>query len=241
LVGLSEVSVDGTPIIAGDFPSVFSNVLVGLVGTGELGGDAISGGSVSVSGTPSIGGSVIEGAAPILVPDPTADVLAAKENNDNANIPCLPQGANCKVVVNNYALELNNTESLILPAGTYYFESIAINGLASLGTDGDVVIYLNGPATFNGGSATDPENDSLLLISASSADIKLNGGSESEMHIFAPFAEVNFSGTQGFTGTAIADVLSISGTADLDVNSDLTGLWDMECASNLPGLPDQPD
>jgi hypothetical protein len=255
LIGLSRVDIGGTPHIAGAYPSVFSNLLVEVVGTADIDGAARSGGSVEVSGTPTIAGGIVENAPQITVPDPRAAVAAARSNNDNDRMPCVPRGNDCDSPLVGFDLELNGQDELILPAGIYYFESISINGQASLGTDGDVTIYLDGRATFNGGSATDPGNDTLILVAASTDVITLNGGAEATMHIFAPFAEVKFSGTQGFSGTAIADILSIHGTADLNVSDELDGLWDLGCESegesgetgsttggdDLPDLPDQPD
>jgi hypothetical protein len=218
LVGLELVEIAGTPTIGGQYGGVFSNELVTLAGSFDLEGSAVSGGRVAISGGNLPGGGIIEGAEKVDRPDTTADVVAARTDNDNARIPCIGSGNKCTSPVVNGALSLNAKQQITLTTGSYYFTSISINGQAQLNVDGDVVIYLDGPATFNGGSATNPDEDSLAIISASTEEIKLNGGAESAMHILAPFATVRFAGTQGFHGTALANILRINGTADINVS-----------------------
>ncbi len=221
LVGLDLVDIAGTPTISGVGGSVFSNELVTLAGAFDIEGDVVSGGSVTISGNGAPGGRVVQNATRIERPDTSEAVEAARLENDNDKIPCIPQGNKCTSVVDGFALSMNSHQQITLPAGTYYFESISINGQAQLNIDGDVVIYLDGPATFNGGSATNPDEDSLALISGSTSEIKLNGASEAAMHIVAPEATVRFAGTQGFRGTALAGTLRVNGTADIEVTSHL--------------------
>lgn len=218
LIGLDLVDMSGTPTVEGDAPSVFSNTLVTLAGSYDLEGSAISGGNVTISGNKQPGGGIIKNAAKISVVDPSADVVAAKTHNDNAKIPCIGAGNKCTSPVSAYKLTLASKQSLTLKAGTYYLESISMSGQARLNVSGAVVIYLAGGATFNGGSATNPNSDSLVIISSSASEIKLNGGGTTDMHIFAPNATVRFAGTQGFKGTALGKELRISGTADLEVS-----------------------
>ena len=195
LVGLELVDIAGTPTISGVAASVFSNELVTLAGSFDIEGDAISGGTVAISGSNRPDGRVVENATRVDAPDTADAVDAARLENDNDKIPCIPKGNRCTEVVSGFALSMNAQQQITLPAGTYYFESISINGQAQLNIDGDVVIYLDGPATFNGGSATNPDEDSLALISASTAEIKLNGSSAAAIHIVAPKATVRFAGT----------------------------------------------
>lgn len=218
LIGLDLVDLSGTPTVSGDEASVFSNALVALAGTYDLEGSAISGGSVTISGNQQPDGGIVENAAQVTVVDPSDDVAAAKAHNDNAKIPCIGEGNKCTSPVTDYKLTLAAKQSLTLKAGTYYLESISMSGQSELNVDGEVVIYLAGGATFNGGSAINPASDSLVIISSSSSEIKLNGGGSTDMHIFAPNATVRFAGTQGFKGTALGKELRISGTAELEVS-----------------------
>lgn len=220
-IGLELVDIAGTPTISGNGASVFSNELVQLAGAYDLEGDAVSGGAVTISGSNLPGGRVIENGTRIERPDTGDAVDAAMLDNDNDQIPCIQQGNQCRSPLSGDSLSLNSHQQITLETGTYYFDSISINGQAQLNIDGDVVIYLDGPATFNGGSATNPDEDSLTLISAATDEIKLNGSSEASMHIVAPEATVRFAGTQGFRGTALANILRVNGTADLEATGHL--------------------
>lgn len=231
LIGLDQVVIAGNPAITGDAASVFSNHHVSLAGSFEIEGDVISGGTVSIDGSNLPDGRIVENATRIDAPDPTEDVRAAELDNDNDRIPCVEQGNKCVSPVSDGALELNSTESVTLPTGEYYFTSIRINGQAQLHIDGEVVIYLAGEATLNGGSSTNPSSDSLTIVSSSDADIELNGNADSQMAIYAPFAAVRFSGTQGFHGTALGRELHISGTADLAPSGELTAIDTGSCGS----------
>jgi hypothetical protein len=237
LVGLDLVDMSGTPTVSGEAASVFSNVLVSLAGSYDLEGSAISGGAVTISGNQKPGGDIVENATKVSVADPTADVVAAKTKNDNAKIPCVASGNKCLSPVSSFKLSLASKQSLTLAAGSYYFESISISGQAKLNVSGDVVIYLAGGATFNGGSATNPSSDSLVVISSSTSEIKLNGGGTTDMHIFAPNATVRFAGTQGFKGTALGKELRISGTADLEVSERLDIV---DAYTSCDSEPDEP-
>ncbi len=243
-VGLDLVDISGNATITGDFGSVFSNTLVQLAGSYELDGDAISGGTVELSGNQQPKGAIIQGADLITASDPAPAVAAAKITNDNASIPCVQGKKKCTSPVEDYIFSLNNN-SLTLTSGVYYFEGVTINGNAQLNVDGNVVIYLDGPATFNGGAATNPDGDSLTIISSSTEEIKFNGGGSTATHVLAPFATVRFSGTQGFIGSALARELRISGTADLTGSADLVAQSADGCDegddTGLPGfIPDLP-
>lgn len=248
LIGLEEVSISGNSAITGPSASVFSNEVVNLAGSFEVEGDVVSGGYVSISGNRVPDGKIIEYASRIDAPDPSDDVRAAKYDNDNDRIPCIKKGKKCTSPVSSSgALSLSSKQSLTLPAGDYYFTSISINGQAQLDIDGEVVIYLAGGATLNGGSSTNPSSDSLTIVSSSKSDIKLNGNADSQMAIYAPFAKVRFSGTQGFHGTALGKELHISGTADLEPSGELTAIDSGECGSGTHhdagdrGAPDRAD
>jgi hypothetical protein len=231
MVGLDSVEVTGTPTVSGPFGSVFSNEHIFLAGAYDLEGSAVSGGSVTIANDAnSPGGSVVENAQKVSVADPTDDVLRAKEDNDN----CPEHGSIC---ISDYQLVLNDGE-VTLPTGVYYLENIRINGQAKLNVDGNVVIYLNGPATFNGGSATNPDEDSLTIISSSTESIRLNGAAQSAMHVLAPFASVHFAGTQGFKGTALGKHLVVTGTAEIEATASLADVFGVECAAEDTSTPD---
>ena len=215
IIALSDFKASGTPLVEGPAASVFANGDIVVSGTADLYGDVTSASSITLNGTPTITGSVRDGAQSITIASPDAEVAAAASDNDNGSIPCIVRRGKCNRHVSGSALSLTSTDTLTLPSGTYYFTSISINGKAQLQTSGNVVIYLDGPATINGGSTTDPVHDTITIISASDEVIKINGGAEATMHIFAPAAEINFSGTSGFAGSVVGNEVTLSGTTDV--------------------------
>lgn len=250
LVGLDSVDVSGTPIVTGEFPSVYSNGPITLSGNFTVDGDVVSGDQVWINGGNVPVGSIIENANPISVPDPTSAVEAASAENDNDDIPCVKRGNKCKSPVKQGKLVLKSQDVLTLSSGTYYFpKGIDISGQAQLDVDGTVFAYVeDGVVTLNGGSATNPALNSLSVISSSADDVKLNGGGSTKTRIYAPFATVRFSGTHGFNGSAVGRELVISGTADLNVTDDeLSSLaTTLECenegdSGEPPELPELPD
>jgi len=254
IIGLDLVDISGTPAVTGAFPSVFSNHSVNLAGNYQLEGDAISAGTVSISGNKLPGGDVIEAAAQITVADPSAAVAAAEQDNDNDKVPKVKVGNKQKSPLSGTDLTLASSQTITLTTGSYYFTSVDVSGQARIDVDGIVTIYLAGPATFNGGSATNSQQDSLTIISAVSDEIKFNGGGSTVTHVFAPSAAVRFSGTQDFKGSAVGKEVRISGTAELDVPSDVltsqTGVCDGEdfddagdddATTGLPPLPPTPN
>ena len=230
IIGLDGVDVSGTPSITGAFPSVFSNISVELAGNYDLEGDAVSGGTVEISGNKLPGGQVIEDASQIVVPDPSGAVAAAAVTNDNAKIPTVTVGKKKKSPLDGTALELSSQQVIYLTTVSYSFTSVDVSGQARIDLNGIVTIYLAGGASFNGGSATNSQQDSLTIVSSSSDELKFNGGGTTTTHVFAPNAAVRFSGTQDFKGSVVGREVRISGTAELEVPTDVlsaqTGVCD---------------
>lgn len=230
IVGLDLVSMSGTPSITGAFPSVFSNESVELAGNYSLAGDAVSGGTVDISGNKLPGGHVIEDATQITVPDPSAAVASAAQSNNNANVPTVTVGKKKKSPLTGNDLKLTGSQAITLTTGSYYFTSVDVSGQAQINVNGIVTIYLAGAAKFNGGSATNSQQDSLTVISSASDELAFNGGGSTTTHVYAPNATVRFSGTQDFKGSVVGKEVRISGTAGLQVPTDVlsaqTGVCD---------------
>jgi hypothetical protein len=237
LVGLVSVSVSGKPSVSGVFGSVFANDKVTLAGNFEIEGDVVSGGKIEISGKRRPGGQLIENSFFVDAPVVDAVVAAARKVNDNDEVPCADGWGGwghhhhkCESPIDDNELKLDGTDELSLPGGTYYLEKLTINGKSELNIAGDVVIYLDGPATFNGASSINPTDGSLTLISAAKNAIKLNGSGDSSLRIVAPRADVRFSGTHEFRGAVLARTVRVNGTADLELTHAVAYLGD--CESN---------
>lgn len=221
LVGLTSVTIAGTPQVTGAFPHAFSNGEIRLSGNFTLEGNAMSATTVRIDGNRTPGGLVIEGAPPVTAADPSAEVAAAKLTNNNAKIPCVKRGNKCTSPLSDGVLSLESKDALVLPAGTYYFAGIKSSGQGSLGVNGTVRVYLGGGASFTGGTAANPTDDSLTIVSSATDEIGVAGGGTVAMHVFAPNAPVKLTGNSSFKGSLIGKTVAINGTATVTITKDV--------------------
>lgn len=213
MIAVNELDASGTPTITGTDVSIAANGLITVSGSAEIDADIFAGGAVTINGNPDLYGDIYESSHQLrIAQDSTIDTV--RESNDNDEMPCIKKKGSCERYQTGTDLVLNSKESLDLDEGVYYFTSIQIAGQANLNTDGNVWIYLDGGASFNGGSAVD-EGDTLTLVSASDEPITINGSAEAAMHIMAPEATVKLAGTSGFVGSIVAYDIVLSGTTDL--------------------------
>jgi hypothetical protein len=239
IVGLTDVVISGNAgaggtAIVGDYASVFANYGVTLAGDYYIGGDAVSPTSVTVNGVAGtlIGNELVEGSYVSVTP-PYADANDAAVSNDNSAISSFMSGDK---------LMMTGGEAAF-PGGVYYFEDgIQLSGLSTLTIQGDVVIYVNGSVSFSGLSEINTDGGAyrVELISISSDSISISGSSQVTMNVFAPLAEVSMSGTSGFEGTVLGDVVTLTGGNDFTTSGDAISYLGT-CSGNLPGLPGQPD
>jgi cytoskeletal protein CcmA (bactofilin family) len=226
VVGLDSVDIGGTADVLGAAASVFSNGPISIYGSAVVDGDVSSATSVSVSAT--VTGAITDTADPISVPDYSADMAAAAASNDNASF---------SYISGNTLSVSGRPGSVSMPAGVYYLEDIRVNSRKALDPAGSVIIYLNGPATINGGASI----GDLTIISLAPDRIRINGNSTSSMHIFAPYAEVQVNGTADFEGTILGREVNVSGTGQIITTDSVGDLWPIGCGASLPTLPGQPD
>lgn len=153
------------------------------------------------------------GPPPMLVPDPSSDIATARLMNDNDVIPCVLRnlGEQCDPAVVDGTLRLTHLDVLTLDAGTYYFEAIQTDALTLLRLRDGVTVYVDGPATLDGLVVSSDAH----LISASSADISLNGFLDVQLHLFAPNAPVYLSNFTKLVGSVVARDLNMSGSAQV--------------------------
>lgn len=229
LIGLDSIDIAGTPKITGKFANAFSNGQIRLSGNFSLAGDAISAETVRIDGNRKPGGEVVEGAPTMARVDPSAEIAAAKAKNDNAKVPCVRQGNKCNSPIVGGALDIGGKDGVTLEAGTYYFTKIKSCGQATLNVKGTVKVYLESGASLSGGSAANPTNDSLTIVSNTTDDISISGGGTAVMHVIAPRSMVRLTGNSAFKGSLLGKHLKISGTADLVIDKDIARTDYSEC------------
>ena len=214
LLALNELDASGNPSISGPKARLSANTLMTISGAADIEADLFTSGELVINGNPNIDGDIEESQHELQVADdPWVDFV--KTYNHNWRIPCVARGNQCRRYLDTADLTLNSQETLTLWTGVYYFDSIKISGNAALQTIGNVWIYVDGTATFNGGATWSENYDTLTLVSGSDETITINGAAEAAMHVFAPHATVKLAGTSGFAGSITAYDIVLSGTTDL--------------------------
>jgi hypothetical protein len=214
-----------------------------LNGTPIIDGDASAGGSVVLKGNNAeITGEVEGGMTKIDLPPVDSYVAAAKAVNDNASIPkaIKPNGQLVDVYnAGNQSLSIQAGATLNLPGGVdkahpkvYYLSSASLTGNSTINITGYVVIFTDGNLDFAGGTVVNNAGagppEKLLVYSSGSAstNIKINGGAGFAGAVYAPKAQIAYSGGGNIFGAAVGGSVSLSGNAQFHYDEALgqTGL-----------------
>jgi hypothetical protein len=203
------LSVPSTPTNKG---TVYTNGNITLSGSSIIDGDVILGpgkkvttsGSAHVTGTTTVA-TANYNCTPI---DMAAMKTAVQASNDNAKIPQTSQHKNPLSGANKTDFAMSGTDTLALPAGTYYFTSFSISGSSVITTSGPVRIFCSGSVSLSGGSVTG-SNGYALRLWLSGASFALSS-STFKGFIYAPTASASLSSST-LVGSLFANSLSISG------------------------------
>ena len=214
LLALEDLDLSGNPTIIGPQARLAANGTMTVSGSADIEADLFVRGDLVVNGNPRIDGDVESFTHELQVAD-IADIDVLRLNNDNGAIPCIVKNGSCARTLDGSELVLTSKETLTLPSGSYFFSSIQISGQAALNTIGNVWVFTDGPASFNGGTASNQQWDTLTLVSDGTETITVNGAAEAAMHIQAPRATVKLAGTSGFLGSIVAEQIVLSGTTEL--------------------------
>lgn len=203
-----------TPTLQGD---IATNGAISLSGQAYVGGDANPGASYPFTGVPNVEGSYGTLQAPIVIdPIPPSALDAARASNNNSGI-IHELGFE---PVSGYALSVPASATITLPAGTYYFTSISVNG--TVNTSGSVVIYVDGGniAIAGQGLFNDSQPRDLLIYSTGSS-INIAGQADLSGAIYAPNATVTLTGQENVFGSIVCGSNIDSGQAKIHYDLDL--------------------
>jgi Flp pilus assembly protein TadG len=207
---------------ASDHGSVCSDGDVKVHGDAEINGDARAGvnGEVTVDGSPTITGNIGNRVRPLDLP--SVDATPYATSNDNASLPKvlrLNDNGNgnhwVSPVDNQGDFRLNAGDVYNMPAGTYYFRDMLLNGGAILHITGDVTIYVTRDLTFNGGSYVynDTSKAENLTIMMTGGVANITYGNPFYGVLYAPDTDVTISGDADIYGAVVANNLKVTGNA----------------------------
>lgn len=182
-------------------------------GTATLSGSAVLNGNLTAAKVNITGGAKVTGTvtqSPGAVNCFPIDLSPVKQlltlNNSNANIPAQ--------YLNNGALTVSGSNSLTLPAGNYFLNSITVSGSGQLLTSGQVNIFVTQSLTASGNTMAGqngPQN--LVIFSDSTGSMTLSGNTTFAGMIYAPNGSFTASGQSKSTGDFFAGQVTLTGGA----------------------------
>jgi len=150
------------------------------------------------------------------------EIVAAESSNNNA-------GVTPEITSPQYQINLGNSDTMTLTAGTYYVEDITLGNGAILDVDassGPVKIYLGGNGSIEAkmgstinitGAPTD-----FFIYSDTTGSIILKNSGHLEGLIYAPYGRIEIKNSGDFFGVAWADEIDIKNSGELFVDRSLT-------------------
>jgi type II secretory pathway pseudopilin PulG len=196
--------------------SIATNGSITMSGAGTVvNGDASSAGTNS-------GGTVTGTRTDAVPPFPAQPTLTCPASY-TASVPVVP-GMSYNAATG--VLQVAGGNTLILPAGTYYFSSVILSGNSTLNT-ANATIYVDNKVDFSGGtlvnSSTIPSNLSLNACgTASSTGWTLSGGAGAYFSVYAPNHPITISGSGDIFGAIVGASLTASGGAKIHYDAALT-------------------
>ena len=243
-VGIDWLSVPGSPQTdsynseegpydwhsARDRGSICSDGPINVDGAAIIRGDARAGKghSVSITGGATVTRSIGSRRKPLEMPP--VDTSEAALENDNDQIPLIPQGHSWISPVDadgNFLLDGNKV--IDLPSGTYYFNNFTVTGQAQFSVSGPTTIYITGNLERSGGAVVaNPTNTPAnlkFLMSGGTANVT----STNDLYglIYAPNTAVTIDGNSDFFGAVVGKTLTITGSGAAHYDESL-GLDEIE-------------
>jgi hypothetical protein len=119
-------------------------------------------------------------------------------------------------------LSFGSRDTLTLPGGTFYFNSITLSGGATIKFTGPATVYVVGDIRATGGallnSTADPGN---LSIICTGKEVKFGGGVDFHGSILAPLAAVTLGGNAEYYGALVGKILTLNGNITIHVDESL--------------------
>ena len=236
IVGLDRVSMSGESYTdsylsdAGpygesdirDNGDVCSNGHIVMSGYAEINGDAHPGPEMVV-----VGGTVSGNTENLekTISLPPIDFGDSATNNDNDLIGLSDDG---QIVVDpaTDTFLLMSGDSINIPPGTHYFNSMILYGGATVTITDSTVIFVNGVCALSGGSVINQNQrpGELQLYCAGTA-CSISGNAEFHGVVYAPNASVSRSGNTDFYGMIVGKDLTMSGTGGIHADESIGVLW----------------
>lgn len=237
IIGLNSVTMSGSA-----YTDSYSSSL-GAYGGGNSAskGHVCSNGKITMSGSsaingdahPGIGKTVVDSSSNGVTGSTTpmtkalsyaaSDTSYAATHNNNNNIPLTAQNKDPLDSHNNFSL--SGSDTITLPAGTYYFAKLSLSGSSSISVNGAVIIYCTDDVAFSGGTILNTTQiPSNLILYASGSTTDISGSADFYGVVYAPTSKVTRSGTASYFGSIIGLTVTMSGSGGIHADTSIGGL-----------------
>ena len=165
---------------------------------------------------------------------PKFDIYEIIANNDNDSIGLTDRNRD-PFAGNPWNLVVTGNDNLTLAPGTYYFNSVLIDGGSTLTTTGLTKIYITGIAAFTGNGVANltqvPEN---LQIFSTGPTLSLDGTAGFYGAVIAPTTDIILAGTGEYYGTILGRTVDADGTSTIHVDESLIAdLFDIDSVTPI--------
>lgn len=198
----------------GENGAVASNGNISVNGSVVVHGDAAFGPSGSFNGDPSsVTGDIIQLPAPrVFPPIPPFNVGVQNVSVANKRTVTLTPG-------DYNDIDINSGGTLILEPGEYHFNSIDAKGALTINGDLDdkTTIYVKSALDLGAQGITNLNGDPtrLNIFYSGTSKMKMHGGPEAFVSVYAPNAPVNLVGNSHFYGSFIGKSVTVQGTPEI--------------------------
>ncbi len=237
-VGIDWIDVPGTPqtdsynseegayssATARNRGSICSDGPITVDGNPYIRGDARAGKgySVDITGNATITGSVGSRLKPLDLPP--VDFSGPAANNDNAQLPLIPEGNSWKSAVDaqgNFLLD--GSKVYDMPPGTYYFNDFTLTGQSVFNISGPTAIYVAGDIYRAGGTLVNCNTQIPvdLKIFANGGLVDVTSNNELYGVIYAPTSPVIIDGSADLFGAVVGKTLELTGSGNAHYDESL--------------------
>ena len=222
LWGINSVNLGGTMMIdsydpalgqwnastnSGDLGSIGSNGTVDVGGTAEVNGDLAYGptASYNVGNKAQVSGDIVHLSEPRYFPPLPSFSVGTTNVSINAN--------NSGSISPGSFKDITVRGTLSFGPGTYYIDSLSVSSQGQIVISDSTTLYVKTGLQLEGQGVANTSWDpaKLSVFYAGTSQMKMTGGSQAYVEVYAPNSEVQLNGNMDFFGSFIGKDVSITG------------------------------
>lgn len=192
---------------SGSLGSIGSNGTVDVGGTAKVHGDMAYGPSASynVGSNAQVSGNIIQLSEPRYFPPIPAFGVGTSDVNVNSN-------SSGSITPGSYR-DITVKGTLTFGPGTYYIDELSVTAQGQIVISDTTTLYVKSALQMEGQGVANTSWDpsKLTVFYDGTSQMKMTGGSQAYIEVYAPRAEVQLNGNMDFFGSFIGKDVSITG------------------------------